>query len=83
MDQAGFTEVTVTPADLHEVVFDGTAVVVTGTAGHTRVTFVGDHRPTRELLFTVAESGKPCTAYVEDWQITRVCPVADEAGGAR
>ena len=68
------TEVTVTPADLAEVVFDGTVIVVTGTAGNARVTFAGDHRATRELLDAVATTGEPQTAVVEPWQIlsTRV-----------
>ena len=71
------TQVTVTPDDLHEVVFDGTVVIATGTSGRCRVTFVGDHRPMRALLFDVAESGEERTALVERYQITRVCPIAD------
>ena len=64
-----FTEVIVGPADLAEVYFDGTVIIVTGTAGDTRITFAGDHRATRELLNTVNESGEPQTAMVEGWQI--------------
>jgi hypothetical protein len=76
------TEVTVSPADLQEVVFDGSVIIVTGTAGNTRVTFAGDARPMRELLFDIAESGREQTVEVEAWQITRVQPIAGE-GGAR
>ena len=74
------TEVTIGPDDLHDVIFDGTVVIATGTSGRCRVTFVGDHRPTRELLLTVTESGEAMTALVEDWQITSQRPIADEAG---
>jgi hypothetical protein len=69
------TEVTVGPADLPEVIFDGTVIVVTGTAGSTRVTFVGDARPTRELLNAVAESGEPVTALISSYQISCMRPI--------
>jgi hypothetical protein len=70
--------VTVSPVDLPEVFFDGSVVVVTGTSedGRSRVTFVGDSRPTRSLLMSVAESGEPQVAVVEHWQVTRQQPIA-------
>ena len=77
------TEVTVGPADLAGVFFDGTVVIATGTSGRCRVTFVGDHRPMRAMLFDIAESGEPRTAYVERYQITRVQPTAAGDGGGR
>lgn len=66
--------VIVTPEDLNDVFFDGSVIVVTGTSedGRKRVTFVGDARPTRELLQAVADSGEPQTAYTEDFAVTRV-----------
>jgi hypothetical protein len=70
------TEVVVGPADLGEVIFEGTVIIVTGTGGEHRVTFAGDARPIRSLLFAVAESGEAQTAVVEDWQITRTRPIA-------
>jgi hypothetical protein len=72
-------EVTVSPADLNDVFFDGTVIIVTGTSENTRVTFVGDQRPTRELLYAVMESGEPKTAWVEPYQITRQRPIAKRA----
>jgi hypothetical protein len=74
------TEVTVRPADLQEVIFDGSVIIVTGTAGNTRVTFAGDARPIRSLLFDVAESGREQTVEVEAWQIVRVQPIAGDGG---
>lgn len=70
--------VTVAPDDLHDVFFDGSVVVVTGTSedGRSRITFVGETRPTRELLYAVLNSGEPKTAYTEDSAITRIRPIA-------
>ena len=73
-------EVVVSLADLKEVVFDGTIIIVTGTAGNTRVTFVGDARPVRSLLYAVAESGREQTVEVEAWQIVHAQPIT---GGGR
>ncbi len=73
------TEVVVSPADLDEVIFDGSIIIVTGTAG-TRVTFAGDARPFRSLLFDIAESGREQTVLVEDWQILSVRPISGGGG---
>jgi hypothetical protein len=61
-------------------VFDGSVVIVTGTAGNTRVTFVGDARPIRSLLFDIAESGREQTVLVADYQITRIQPISGDGG---
>jgi hypothetical protein len=70
--------VIVTPDDLDDVFFDGSVVIVTGTSedGRSRITFVGDARPTRELLEAVSISGEPKTAYTEDFAVTRIRPIA-------
>ena len=70
--------VIVSPDDLDGVFFDGSVIIVTGTSedGRSRITFVGDARPTRELLQAVSESGEPMTAYVESYQITGNRPIA-------
>lgn len=70
--------VIVGPDDLDEVYFDGSVYVANGTTedGGCRITFAGDHRPMRQFLDAVQESGEPQTAEVELWQILRTRPIA-------
>jgi hypothetical protein len=73
IDQPGaeLEEVTVAPADLGTVRFEGTVVVVTGTRTHTadRVTFAGDTRQMITLLDAVEGSGCGQVALVDPGQI--------------
>jgi hypothetical protein len=70
-------EVVITPEDLPEVFIDGSVMVVTGTTedGTKRVTFVGDARPTGELLRAVQESGEPQIAVTGDFAVTSIRPI--------
>ena len=69
--EAALEEVTVAPADLGTVRFEGTVVVVTGTRTHTadRVTFAGDTRQMITLLDAVQGSGCGQVALVDPGQI--------------
>ena len=69
--EAELEEVTVAPADLGTVRFEGTVVVVTGTRTHTadRVTFAGDTRQMITLLDAVQGSGCGQVALVDPGQI--------------
>ena len=69
--EAELEEVTVAPADLGTVRFEGTVVVVTGTRTHAtdRVTFAGDTRQMITLLDAVEGSGCGQVALVDPGQI--------------
>jgi hypothetical protein len=69
--EAELEEITVAPADLGTVRFEGTVVVVTGTRTHTadRVTFAGDTRQMITLLDAVKGSGCGQVALVDPGQI--------------
>lgn len=69
--EAELEEVTVAPADLGTVRFQGTVVVVTGTRTRTadRVTFAGDTRQMITLLDAVQGSGCGQVALVDPGQI--------------
>jgi hypothetical protein len=67
--------VTITAQDAETARFEGTVIVLTGTADDgSRVTFAGDRRPMNELGDAVLADGE-ATAEVESWQVLSTVPL--------